>query len=137
MIRWIGSAVLLFSVFFQFSCKDNPVELLLKDPRTLTWTVDTLISPGQNNFQTAMGDIWASSRTDVYVVGHSSNRTAPMFHYDGKQWSWVVLSSEVGGPIAAPFSLSAITGFSKDNIWAVGLRANRNPTPPPPFFCPD
>ncbi len=121
----------LTALLLQLACKDNPVEPPRKDPRTYTWTIDTLAYPG--SFQTAMRDIWGSSPTDVYVVGHNDRGFGKMFHFDGKSWSAVdqYHPDERGN---AAISLSAIFGFSANNIYAVGKRIYDNPKPPPNFL---
>src|SRR3990172_3789508 len=82
----------------------------VKDPRTYTWTADTLYYPG--NFQTIMYDIWGSSPNDVYAVGWSSgSRNAVMWHYDGSKWINVLLPFE-------SFTLNSIYGFSSTDIYA-------------------
>ncbi|MGH2567772.1 MAG: hypothetical protein ACRDGA_05490, partial [Bacteroidota bacterium] len=106
-------------VFLQFSCTDYGIEPI-KDPRSYTWTIDTLAYPG--SFQTAMRDIWGSSPTNVYVVGHNSDGFGKMFHFDGQEWKPVGLNPIEGGTIEGPIDLSAIHGFSRDNIWVVGQR---------------
>ncbi len=51
-------------------CKDSGVDVQpVKDPRTYTWTADTLEYP--HSAQTLMYRIWGSSFKDVYVVGHN------------------------------------------------------------------
>ncbi|HED36957.1 MAG TPA: hypothetical protein ENI76_01720, partial [Ignavibacteria bacterium] len=59
-----------------------------KDPRTYTWTADTLYLVG--NAQTLMRRIWGSSPKDVYAVGWA-DRNGPMWHYDGNKWTFVKL----------------------------------------------
>jgi len=103
-----------------------------KDPRTYTWTIDTLAYPG--SFQTMMRDIWGSSPNDVYVVGHNDQNRGLMWHFDGKRWTDVRLSTTQGGTVAGPIDLSAIYGFSANDIWAVGEHISSNPTPPPNFL---
>ncbi len=72
------------------SCKKNPVgPIEPKDPRTYTWTIDTLAYPG--SYQTIMQSIWGSSPSDVYVVGHNDGGYGKMYHFDGKMWTPVVL----------------------------------------------
>lgn len=58
------------SLFFD-GCSDNIIEVKPpKDPRTYSWTADTLSYPGF--FQTLVYDMWDSSANDVYAVGHAS-----------------------------------------------------------------
>lgn len=76
-----------------------------------------------------MRDIWASSPSDVYVVGHNERGFGKMFHFDGKKWKPVGLNPIEGGTIAGPIDLTAIYGFSRDNIFAVGRHIFDNPHP--------
>ncbi len=97
--------------------------------RDYTWTIDTLAYPG--SFQTLMRDIYASSPTNVYVVGHNDQGgQGTMFRYDGNKWRAVDLGSIIIGGI----SLSAVYGFGPNDIYAVGERIYDNPTPPPNFL---
>jgi hypothetical protein len=100
--------------------------------RDYTWTIDTLAYPG--SFQTLMRDIWASSPTNVYVVGHNDQNMGHMFHYNGTKWSTVKLTWSDGGPLPGAIDLSAIYGFGPNDIYAVGERIYDNPTPPPNFL---
>ncbi|MBI2428746.1 MAG: hypothetical protein HYV29_08130, partial [Ignavibacteriales bacterium] len=110
-------------------CKDEPVKPeIIKDPRTYTWTLDTLAYPG--SFQTSMMDMWGSSPTDVYVVGHNeSPGPGTMYHFDGSKWSTTKFHSAEGGPISGALSLTSVYGFSKDDIWVVGERFYDNFSP--------
>lgn len=130
MVRWLVRAVIL-CVFFQFGCKENPVEPI-KNPRTYTWTIDTLAYPG--SFQTNMREIWGSSPENVYVVGHNDQNRGLMWHFDGKQWTDVKLSTTQGGTISGAIDLYSIFGFNASNIFAIGERIYDNPTPPPNFL---
>jgi len=93
-----------------------------KDPRTYTWTVDTLAYP-----ETSMRDVWGSCPTNVYLVGHSDGAFGKMYHYNGIEWQPVNL------PLGA-FDFYAIHGFAANDIWVVGCRIYYNPTPPPNFL---
>jgi len=91
------------------------------DPRNLVWTADTLLYPG--SVQTMMGAIWGSSANDVYTVGHCDCSTlGTMYHYDGKVWEPVKLSSTVGGPLRGAIGLKDVFGFSSSNVYAVGTK---------------
>jgi len=111
-------------------CKEKGVEPShpLKNPREYTWTIDTLSYPG--SFQTLMNDIYAASAQDVWIVGYSSDAWGKMYHYDGKQWSDVKLYTTQGGTITVGINLTAIHGFSSNDIWAVGERRLRDPFNP-------
>ena len=101
-----------------------------KDPRTYTWTYDTLAYPG--SFQTLMWDIWASSPTDIYVVGHNDLLgQGTMYHFDGTGWASTRFHVAEGGPIVGGLSLSRVFGFDANNIYVVGERRFQNPNPPP------
>ena len=126
--------VIVFTVLF-FGCKkDNVVDTKpVKDPRTYSWTADTLGYPG--SYQTLMNDIWGSSHNDVYIVGHNSQNRGLMWHYDGNSWTNVRLITSEGGQIDGAIDLTAIYGFSNTDIYAVGSRiVGYNPNPPPTFI---
>ncbi len=99
------------------------------DPRSFTWTVDTLAYP--DSYQTTMLSIWGSSPSDVYVVGHNERGFGKMYHFDGNEWTDVGLNPVQGGHIVGPITLEAIHGFAADDIWAVGEKRYTNPNPPP------
>jgi len=116
-------------------CKDSGVDVIpVKDPRTYTWTADTLAYPRSS--QTLMDDIWGSSHNDVYVVGHNSRAgKGVMWHYDGNKWTNSHLLTSEGGLISGAIELSAIYGFSGTDIYAAGERIiGYNPNPPPNFI---
>lgn len=81
-----------------------------------------------------MRDIWGSSPKDVYVVGHNDQNRGLMWHFDGKNWTDVRLSTTQGGTIVGPIDLSAIYGFAANNVWAMGERIYSNPNPSPNFL---
>jgi len=123
----LGSSL---SALLSLTCDKSPTgPEPLKDPRTYTWTIDTLAYPG--SFQTAMRDIWGSSPNDVYVIGHNFLNYGLMWHFDGLRWTDVKLSTMQGGAIAGAIDLSAIYGFAANDIWAVGEHIFSNPNPPP------
>jgi hypothetical protein len=124
---------LLLVSFLTLTCEKSPTgPEPIKDPRTYTWTIDTLAYPG--SFQTTMQDIWGSSANDVYVVGHNDQNRGKMWHFDGNKWTDVALSTTQGGTIAGPIDLSAIYGFAANDILVVGERIYQNPNPPPNFL---
>ncbi len=107
-------AAVLLLLFFASSCRKNPIVAPPpKDPRTYTWTIDTLAYPG--SLQTDMYDIWGSSPVDVYAVGDGGINAGNMWHFDGTVWSSINL------PFGS-FVLSKIFGFAPNNIYAVGTR---------------
>lgn len=101
-------------------CSHNPVGPTYKDPAKDTWTVDTLAFV--HSSQTSMRSVWASTDSDVYVVGHSDDIRGEMWHYNGRAWSIVNLSALYGGTISGAFDLSAVYGFGSNDVWAVGQR---------------
>lgn len=103
-----------------------------KDPRTYTWTSDTLSYFG--SAQTLMQSLWGSSPKDVYAVGHNDRGDGKMFHFDGVKWSSIDLSTNRGGLIPGAIDLRSIYGFSANNIYAVGQRIYSNHNPPPNFL---
>ena len=131
LFLFLSSAVFVFAC----GCEKNPADSkeVFKDPRQYSWSVDTLAYPG--SFQTSMRDIWGSSPKDLYVVGHN-DQPGPetMFRFDGKTWKTTGFHAAEGGPVQGPVSLSAIYGFSANDIWAVGEHIYSNPNPPPNFL---
>ena len=109
MMKYFIITIAFTLLFLSMCCKDEPTKPpddTTKDPLTYTWTIDTLAYPG--SMQTTMRDIWASSPTDVYVVGHNDQNRGLMYHYDGKSWSDVKLAASQGGQILGAMDLSAV-----------------------------
>ena len=101
--------------------------------RDYVWSLDTLNHP--DSYQTDMEDIWASSPTNVYVVGQNDRAsTGVMYRYRGAGWMPVKLHVLDGGLINTGFELHAIYGFDTARIWSVGYKLRSNPNPPPNFF---
>jgi len=125
------SAFAFFLLHLLDGCGDRIVDPPIKNPREYTWRIDTLAYPG--SFQTAMRDIWGSSPTDVYVVGHNDRGFGKMYHFNGKSWSPVdqYHPDERGN---SSIGLGAIYGFARNNIFTVGKRTYDNPKPPPNFL---
>ncbi|MGA3286916.1 MAG: hypothetical protein ABSD46_05800 [Bacteroidota bacterium] len=125
-------AVFLCAMLLNLKCKNEstkPPDEIIKNPREYVWTVDTLAYPG--SMQTNMLDIWASSPSDVYVVGHNERGFGKMYHSDGIRWADVKLSTAQGGAIQGAIDLSGIFGFNTNDIYAVGEHLYSNPFPPP------
>jgi hypothetical protein len=99
-----------------------------KDPRTYTWTTDTLAYPG--SMQTNMQSIWASSPNNIYIVGHNDSGGGMVWHYDGDKWTVVRVTVVEGGPIEGVISLQDIFGMDPGNIWVVGSRVGPERDPP-------
>lgn len=84
------------------------------------WTVDTLDYPGVGNL--ILKKFWGSSPDDLYLVGSSSEGLiGAVWHYDGNEWTPVPLHSQQGGFIPGFIWVKDIWGFSKDNIYIVGV----------------
>lgn len=121
--------------FIAANCAKSPTDSkeMPRNPREYQWRVDTLAYPG--SFQTSMRDIWGSSSKDVYVVGHNDQPgPGTMFHFDGNKWRTTKFHAAEGGSIQGPVSLSAVYGFSANDIWAVGEHIYVNPNRPPNFL---
>ncbi len=115
------------------SCHKPPTEPNgYKYPMQMSWTFDTLAYP--ESMQTYMKQLWASSPTNIYVVG-DNDRPGPgtMFQLINNQWNTTKFHSSEGGPVMGPVSLNSIAGFSKD-IWVVGEHIFDNPNKPPNFL---
>jgi hypothetical protein len=134
LLTILASASLLFSAQ---NCKQStpPQQDGGAKPgkKDYAWTVDTLYY--QRGGQTLMRDIWGSSPTNVYAVGHDAAAgVATMWHFDGKAWKHVGLSNVDAGPIPGLFDLSAIYGFDSTDIYAVGSRVYQTGSDKPPYF---
>lgn len=83
-----------------------------KDPRTYTWTIDTLNS----SYLPCVTRIWGNSAIDVYAGGFSSDLRGVLWHYNGDSWESVNL------PVTT-FEVNGIYGFSSNDVWVVGETA--------------
>jgi len=101
------------AVIFQWNCKHNPVEPPAHNSRDYNWTVETISYPGSG--QTMMMDLYAADAKNIWVVGHNAASMGQMYYYDGHGWTLVKLSF-------GSMDLAAVTGFNKDNVWAVGVK---------------
>ncbi|MGD0337220.1 MAG: hypothetical protein ABSB78_00375 [Bacteroidota bacterium] len=106
--------IIIAMLFSLLSCCKSPTGPdEYKDPRTYTWTIDTLLYPG--SFQTNMRSIWGSSVHDLYIVGHNDRGYGKMFHFDGLKWSAI-------DPLpTGSIDLASVYGFSPNDIWTVGM----------------
>lgn len=129
--QFIISASFVF-LLLQFSCKTNPVEPPIKNPREFTFTIDTLTYPG--SFQTTMYDIWASGSASVWIVGHNDQNRGLMWYFDGSRWTDIKLSTTQGGSIDGPIDLNEVFGFNSLSVFAIGRRIFSNSNPPPNFL---
>jgi hypothetical protein len=130
--RSMMSFAFVVSSFALITCEKSPTgPEPVKDPRTLTFTVDTLHYPDYA-FQTTMYDIAGTAANNVFTVGHnSSDGAGTMFRFDGKSWKTTGFYRTEGGPISGSMDLTSLLVLSPDNIWFVGARFPQNPNPPP------
>lgn len=111
-----------------FSCKDTgtgPNQKPFKDPRQMTWSIDTLEYPG--SMQTIMESMWASSPSDVWITGHNDRSHGDLWYYNGTKWNEIDVFKDVE---SSAKSFNKISGFSSSNIWAVGTRDFNDPLNP-------
>ncbi len=116
------STLFIFAlILLQISCKRSPTEPEFKNPREYSWDATMLAYP--NSSSTAMYSLWASSPTNVYVSGFSmiSGLQGAMYHYDGKQWTSVLL------PSGDYNYLWQMRGFGPDDIWVAGAQLYPDP----------
>jgi hypothetical protein len=137
--RMIRSSVIVKTIFVvgvlcSNSCTDRGIDPPpLKDPRTYTWTVDTIAYA--DAFQTNMNDIAGTSASNVFTVGFNSTASAgTMYRFDGNTWRTTGFHMREGGPISGAVDFSSLMIFSFNNIWFVGSRFRLNPSPPPNFI---
>jgi len=112
--RLTVSAILIIIIFIANACKQSsePVESY-KDPREMTWSVDTLQYNG--TYQTNMSKIIAFTTTDIFIYGRSSEQNGQVYHYDGSKWKAVSLSTQFGGCY-----IKKIISFSNTKFYGVG-----------------
>lgn len=111
----------LFSSLLALTCEKSPTGPdSFKDPRTYTWTIDTLAYP--ETFQRIMQSVWASSVNDVYVAGYTDGARGKMYHYDGKSWMPVKLHVLEGGPFSNIRSFGELFGFSSGDNYTAGSK---------------
>ena len=105
--------LLIFLTISSCDTTEPPPVIPPKDPRTYTWTIDTLIN---NSFQTSMRRIWGSAPNDVYIGGHNADTPGCLWHFDRSSWKPVDL------PVTT-FDANGIYGFSSNDVWVVGETA--------------
>lgn len=126
--------VFLLILLSLLSCCKSPIGPDgYKDPRQLSWTFDTIAYPG--SMQTNMQKLWASSATNIYVVGHNDQPgPGTMFTLKNGHWTTTKFHAVEGGPVNGPVTVHSITGLDKNDVWAVGEHIFDNPNPPPNFL---
>lgn len=112
-ILFVLSLGFLIIVLNYCDTTEPPPVIPPKDPRTYTWTIDTLIN---NSFQTAMRRVWGSEPNDVYIGGHNADTPGCLWHFDGSSWETINL------PVTT-FDVNGIYGFSSNDVWVVGETA--------------
>lgn len=103
---------LLLFLFTNLQCSNptGPQARIIKDPRTYTWTIDTLWAGN-------MTRIWGSAPNDVYVGGWGGTiPTSSIRHFDGNKWNVINL------PVSRFYAIQGIYGFSARDVWTVGLQ---------------
>lgn len=126
--------IFLLVVSLILACEKSPTgPEPFKDPRTYTFTIDTLAYP--DAFQTNMQDIAGTSANNVFAVGFNSMSSAgAMYRFDGRSWRTTGFHMTEGGPIFGAVDFYSLVAFSATNIWFVGARTWLNPNPPPNFI---
>lgn len=108
-----------------FSCKSSvsPDE---KNPRDYSWTKTAI---GNGGSQVIPSDLWGSSPTDVYVVGHCSTPFEnKILHFNGSQWTDLSTKYIEAYADAHPgvqvfnWKPSGVWGFGSNDVWIVGSR---------------
>ncbi|MCA0444806.1 MAG: hypothetical protein LCH54_01115 [Bacteroidetes bacterium] len=119
--------VFVFLLVFSMglSCCDQPAEPKENpDPnptiRDFSWDIDTLEAlPNYTSIIPA--DIWASSPTDVWIVGINPAWHGEVFHYDGKRWNKVSPNDDIALTIGTfNMDFTCIWGFGKNDIYVGG-----------------
>jgi hypothetical protein len=112
---------IIFLIFFS-GCKKEITDpgiieeqKVIKTPREMTWTADTLTSPDPGGGQLMMENILVFSTSDVWVCGWNDVARGLIWHYDGKKWSESNIMADVGG-----MRVSDIAGYSSNDLWAAG-----------------
>jgi len=89
----------------------DPFALIKPTSHNFTWEIDTLSFPGA--IQIIPHGIWASDTNDVWMVGHSDDWKARIWHYNGEAWKPITT-------VGLGVSPTDIIGFNKNDIWFVG-----------------
>lgn len=87
-----------------------------KDPREMTWTVDTLMYPG--SWQTSLSSMYGKSSTDIYACGHTDINLGKLWHFDGFSWISIDLFQFIENSYIDLQQVRAVG----DDIWVVGAR---------------
>jgi hypothetical protein len=107
---------------FALCCSDAVGPASVRSPRDYTWDATNLANPSIPTPQ--MLSIWGSSNSDVYACGDGlRNGVGEVYHFDGKSWHPLTISLGAN----TYYELNQLTGFSRDDIWAVGSRLYPGP----------
>lgn len=107
--------ILFFILLLLPSCNTTePPPPTVNNELKYEWTVDTLRNP--NGYGVVPWSVWGSSPTDVWTVGFNLAGQGEMFHFDGVLWK------RVTPDLGFNFELSAIFGFDKNDVYAVGYK---------------
>jgi hypothetical protein len=104
--------IALCSIVVLNCCKSggtDPVETY-KDPREMTWTIDTLYYP--TSMQTALGNLLALNSKDIFAYGHCDDSRGALYRYNGVQWVLRTGATRFNKMIA--LSVTDIWGFGGD-----------------------
>ena len=114
----------IFFILTCSSCERDKTPLSLNFNRYTShdyeWGIDTLHAP--DALQVLMLGIWGTNENNVWVAGHSDLTKYQIWHWDGNRWQNQYLLFP-----GHPYSLTAIYGFSEDDIWMVGTDIQNYP----------
>ncbi|MBI3004915.1 MAG: hypothetical protein HYY49_05805 [Ignavibacteriales bacterium] len=97
----------------------------MKNPREYSWSVDTL----RFGFQLVIQDVFGISPNDVYAVGECDFDGGVLWHFDGSNWSPILIDPNLGYR-----NLYGVYAPEGKTVFAVGERVVPNPNPPPNFL---
>lgn len=85
------------------------------------WDIQTI-----GGFQSSLSDVWGSAADDVWSVGRitpaePNTRSFNLTHFDGVSWELDRLIFAHNPQATVVPQLGGIHGFSRDNIWIVGV----------------
>jgi hypothetical protein len=108
-------SLFLFIIFT--SCRQSSVDpvQVIKTPRQMTWTCDTLTSPDNTSIQLIMRNIVAFSPKDVWITGWSDVSRGLIWHYDGSSWKESNIANDIG-----TLRIDDLAGSSGNDLWAGG-----------------
>lgn len=109
--------ILISLIALLFSCEKNKTPLSAENnsytSHDYEWEVDTLHA--SEALQVLMRGVWGTDENNVWVIGHSDETKYQVWHWEGTTWINLYLLFP-----GHPHSLTAIYGFSANDIWVVG-----------------